>query len=449
MWLYLPPEAIPSTPSQSAPASEASNSDCNSLTAISERLCEASATSRGKLLPSQAWSRRWKRGGYILRLSGLTLEPSTADRFADAWISSLRATRAKAIALPESAAANSTTAGSSIAPSTSSIKAGLQPSSARTCRGTLTGNSPSQSRHWSDWAAALRSEYSARPKPAIRCAGSDSSSSLDDQWPAPQARTTGGGEYTDPDKAAARISDGVHQVNLSERAITWAAPQARDHFPAHTDEYIAAKKAQGHGMRNLNDEAAQWMAPNVPNGGRSTSHAEQVGKTMYHDGKKVQMGLESQASKWASPKASDPEKAGPNMRGSKGDIPLPAQAMNWAAPAARDYKGSNEGSMYRQDGKSRADLLDCQAEQFFHPPSSPDQPIIAGGSTSSTDTPNSNQPSVKRKLNPIFVEALMRWPTGLSGFERPATALIQWQQQQLSYVSMLCSPVEAAQREMF
>ena len=380
-WLYIPS----STPSQSAPASEASNSDCNSLTAISERLCEASATSRGKLLPSQAWSRRWKRGGYILRLSGLTLEPSTADRFAASWISSLRATRAKAIALPESAAANSMTGGFSIAPSTSSIKAGLQPSSGRTCRGTPRGNSPSLSRHWSDWAAALRSEYSARPKPAIRCAGSDSSS-----WPS--ARTS--------DTNAA----GLH----------------------------------GDGGMDLRTAASEWMAPVSDDTGTRTKRYGQGG-----------MALSMQATVWAGPKASDPEKAGPNMRGSKGDIPLPAQAMNWAAPAARDYKGSSEGSMYRQDGKSRADLLDCQAEQFFHPPSSPDQPIIAGGSTSSTDTPNSNQPSVKRKLNPIFVEALMRWPTGLSGFERPATALIQWQQQQLSYVSMLCSPVEAAQREMF
>jgi len=36
----------------------------------------------------------------------------------------------------------------------------------------------------------------------------------------------------------------------------WATPQARDHFPAHKPEYIAAKKAQGHGMRNLNDEVS-------------------------------------------------------------------------------------------------------------------------------------------------------------------------------------------------
>ena len=56
-----------------------------------------------------------------------------------------------------------------------------------------------------------------------------------------------------------------------------------------------------------------------------------------------------------------------------------------------------------------------------------------------TDFPNTNQPSVKRKLNPIFVEALMRWPTGLSGFVRQETALTLWAQRMLSYLSMLCS----------
>ncbi|MBB3940725.1 hypothetical protein GGR39_002382 [Novosphingobium fluoreni] len=181
---------------------------------------------------------------------------------------------------------------------------------------------------------------------------------------------------------------------------------------------------------------------------------------------------------WSSPKASDPEKAGPNMRGSKGDVPLPGQAARWegpsvavtegsrqarggkrsnellltgqamdaskrwAAPAAQNWKGSSEGSsegsIMRSDGKSREDILCYQAEQFFHPPSSPAHPIAAG-STSSTNSPNSNQPSAKRKLNPIFVEALMRWPTGLSGFERQEMAWTRWWLLMPSFLSALCS----------
>jgi hypothetical protein len=41
----------------------------------------------------------------------------------------------------------------------------------------------------------------------------------------------------------------------------WPTPTARDHFPAHTPEYIAAKKAQGHGMSNLNDTVSLSMWP--------------------------------------------------------------------------------------------------------------------------------------------------------------------------------------------
>jgi hypothetical protein len=43
----------------------------------------------------------------------------------------------------------------------------------------------------------------------------------------------------------------------------WGPPQARDHFPAHKPEYIAEKKAQGHGMANLNDQVqlTGWSTP--------------------------------------------------------------------------------------------------------------------------------------------------------------------------------------------
>ena len=182
--------------------------------------------------------------------------------------------------------------------------------------------------------------------------------------------------------------EGGHQVNLQDVAChweppgDWATPQARDHFPAHSEEYIAAKKAQGHGMRNMNDEAARWAGP-----------------------------------------------AAQNHKGSS--------------------QGSSQGSITRQDGKSRADILSYQAEQFFHPPSSPAHPTVAAGALCSTDTPNINQPSVKRKLNPIFVEALMRWPTGLSGFERPAMAWTLWSHAMRGFLSALYSQPTDEQMSLF
>jgi hypothetical protein len=92
-------------------------------------------------------------------------------------------------------------------------------------------------------------------------------------------------------------------------------------------------------------------------------------------------------------------------------------------------------------------MLDWQAEAWNMEPSP--APQIAAGSTCSTDTPNSNQPCQKRRLNPIFVEALMRWPTGLSGFDTAATALTPWLWLMRGTVSTLLNALPADQGEMF
>jgi hypothetical protein len=203
----------------------------------------------------------------------------------------------------------------------------------------------------------------------------------------------------------------VVTLTLQGAAETWMPPEMWPSARAEDAESAGKRVARGVSdtlTAAARDAVACWIAPNVPNGGRSTLHAEKLGNTFYHHGKKVQQGLEQ-------------------------------QAAHWAGPAAQNHKGSSAGSLIRKDGKSRDDLLHYQAEQLFRPPSSP-APPIAGGSMSSTDGPNSNQPSVRRKLNPIFVEALMRWPTGLSGFERQETAWIRWWQLMPAFVSALCSP---------
>jgi hypothetical protein len=56
-------------------------------------------------------------------------------------------------------------------------------------------------------------------------------------------------------------------------SISWPTPQARDHFPAHSQQYFEGKKAEGHGMANLNDHVSMamgWPTPcaqDGPNGG--------------------------------------------------------------------------------------------------------------------------------------------------------------------------------------
>lgn len=133
---------------------------------------------------------------------------------------------------------------------------------------------------------------------------------------------------------------------------------------------------------------------------------------------------------WAGPMNAD-------ARGSAGvgKMELPNQAQAWPGPGpqARDHKGVSQVNPLDHNARPLNEVA-----SHFRRPSSPAQPI-AGGSMYSTDSPNSNQPSVKRRLNPIFVEALMRWPTGLSGFERQETAWIRWWLLMPSYLSALVS----------
>lgn len=59
-------------------------------------------------------------------------------------------------------------------------------------------------------------------------------------------------------------------------------------------------------VRPINATASGlWPTPNVPNGGRSCKHVtDWRGKTAYHNGKKVQVGLEHAAQHWPTPTAS-------------------------------------------------------------------------------------------------------------------------------------------------
>lgn len=345
-WLYVP--------SLSAPASEASTLASASLDPTRAALLSW----RGKPQPPQAWLRAWKRGGFIRLLSGLTCEPSTLAHGAAQWIASCRAIHAKETASLESGLALPTTDGCSIAPSRYSTKAGLRPSSARTSLGISTASSPLQSHHWSDWAAALRSEYSARPRRERATDASGSSS-----WPTVSARDGDARRApTDPNSPAwankvargAVNAAGLLSDDLSSSAVAWR--------PLPMGETWATPTARMH-----------------KGGGEAVTRA---------DGKSRLDMLDWQAEAWSTPRASDGEKGGPNMTFGAGGTPPPTQAAHWLPSA----KGVRAFAM--------TDL------------SLPDRPTPSGPRSSET----------RRRLNPLFVEWLMGWPEGLSGFDTAATA---------------------------
>ncbi|MFV9533751.1 DNA cytosine methyltransferase [Pseudomonas aeruginosa] len=73
--------------------------------------------------------------------------------------------------------------------------------------------------------------------------------------------------------AIAFPSAGIGAPHIRDRTYWVANAMRRDYFPAHSPEYIAAKKAQGHGMANLNDLAqlAGWPSPTACDSNRRPS----------------------------------------------------------------------------------------------------------------------------------------------------------------------------------
>lgn len=353
-WLFVP--------SVSAPASEASTSAFASL----DPTRAASLSWRGKPQQPQAWSRAWKRGGFIRLLSGLTCEPSTLQHGAAQWIASCREIPVRETASPESASAPTMTAGCSTGRSKSLIKAGLTPSSGKTSRGTSTASSPSQSRHWKDWAVALRAEYSARLRPKQATGGSDCSS-----WPTARASDEKG---PDPLTRRPEADD-----DLPTRAARWPSPRTSD---------TNGPGLHGDGGPDLRTVAAQWPTPEAGQFGTADVNRLLERRTKYQ------------------------EKYGNNGFGlTLGQTVAVMEARGmWPTPAGSEprqgYQRRPEGMASEQNQQS----LTTVAVDFQ---SSPQAPPTNAGQTSSPE---------RRTLNPLFVEWLMGWPTGLSGFDTAGTA---------------------------
>jgi hypothetical protein len=94
----------------------------------------------------------------------------------------------------------------------------------------------------------------------LRTSGSGPGLSLKG-WVTPSTR-----DWKDTPGMVTERLDGRSRLDQLPRQATlagWPTPQARDHFPSHSPEYIAEKKAQGHGMANLNDriQLAGWPTP--------------------------------------------------------------------------------------------------------------------------------------------------------------------------------------------
>ena len=223
------------------------------------------------------------------------------------------------------------------------------------------------------WATAVRREYSRRRKLGRRTSGSGSSF-----WPSPRvSKANGSGEH-------------------------------------------------GSGGPDLRTVSEHWPTPNPPNGGRTSNVSN-----YRDDGSKRQVDLGASAALWQTPGTDSFRSRGGDRKDEPG---LDRQARMWATPAGRDVKGEYlDGSMVRNDGKARGDLLPDQASRFSRPTEPETMP---DGPSYSETTPTS-----RPRLNVAFVAWLVGWPDYLvlSGYGCSETAWSHWWRRQRSALLRLDS----------
>lgn len=358
-WLY-----IPSNSSQVSECLEKAREPHSSYSASS---IKPFATWSGKPLQPRSLPALWKREPLIRRLSGLTCSPSTAQLGADAWISSLRASRAR----------------------TSASQGGALDwmGSALACSSTSSTLPTLARREASFWRT---SQPSLLPPPPLwtkpkACSKSAPPPASWENWPT-AGGTRNGSLFPRPTWVPAT---GAHGGS--------ALPGGAWPTPDTGHERINRSASAGAADRPTIALAAKlWMTP-------TTQSAKGVDYQRVN-GKNVLI-LDGQAKalmeQWPTPRATDGTKGGPNQAGSKGDPMLPSAAAQWPTPASRDYRTPNSQSLQERGQGAKGEQLPNFVEHHF------------SHQVLSTLDGRPLSPTVRtlpRRLNPAFACWLMGWP---------------------------------------
>jgi hypothetical protein len=404
-----------------------------------------SLTSRGKPMRPESWSRAWKKGGWIRRLSGTTSSPSTAAAGVDAWIASLPGSPVSPGALPVKALALRTSGGSG--PTFGTVFAKWIPGSSgwKTCRPSLLeGASDSFSETWPSSGSMRNGTCFAQPTSAPPIVGPGCSF-----WPTTsEADSRSSGRHT--------MTTGVmHQgTRLTDAMRAWPSPNVGDATrgpDAHAQREGTATltgvtaathdkitSLDGKNARSVHappSSAEHWPTPSVPNGGRSssTSNYDAAGNKRQIDlgaaashwptpaqrdyrspnaSSYADRGGESKGEQlpnfvahlWATPRAEDGESCG-NHPGAKGGDSLTGPSRKWATPTAMD---SEQAGGKGATGTTRGVSLHLQIDDWPTPTATPYGSSQNGinGIGGENERPSANTPSLER-MSRSFLPGLL------------------------------------------
>jgi len=191
----------------------------------------------------------------------------------------------------------------------------------------------------------------------------------------------------------------------------WPTPQAHDTESPKSAAQIAAMRAIGPGVANLNEAVLKWPTPKAKTGGANSKRGERGAGGPD---------LQETARTWPTPACRDDK--GANASDTHSTDQLPNVAVRWPTPSAMDSIGSRNATSTRPKGSAHHDgtTLTDAALTF---PCSPQDPAsgpmaeAVGCSLSIETLPDGSRclrkgPTSRRRLNPAFVEWLMGWPIG-------------------------------------
>jgi hypothetical protein len=231
--------------------------------------------------------------------------------------------------------------------------------------------------------------------------------------------------------------------DLATQSLHWMTPSVSN---AQGNEYTRDRGQEGSERLTLTGQANQWATP---------TQSDTTGPSLTA-GQQGTPNLRTQADAWPTPRSTDGTKGGPNQAGSKGDLMLPSMAAQWPTPrateamqqnsrdngmalsaataqwptpASRDHKGHDLPS--RNGGAS---LSHAAETGVFSHSSRLDRPTLNGPASSQLP------PTSPQRLNPLFGEWLMGWPSQWTKAEpsaSSASATALWRRRLASHLSCL------------
>lgn len=171
-----------------------------------------------------------------------------------------------------------------------------------------------------------------------------------------------------------------------------------------------------------------WTAENLE-ARQKEVRAATLAKGQHNSGNGFGLSLGAAATQWQTPVSDDHVNREKGKINSRGEPKLSAQALQWPTPASRDWKGEN-GEAHLTNGTGRLHM-DQLPNAVAHAFTRPDPVITPHGPKLSQLRPIWRPLRVlliashgratwrrlwkgrsRRRLNPLFVEWLMGWPSG-------------------------------------